>query len=197
MTTLTKQQPIKRSHKAKLKVSGYTRKDGKVVQPYKRTKSTKKRLAILKRAREVAKKIEATEAYIVGWQPSKRGTGWKMHRAIEPEERVVYTYKVVILVKSDYKYRMFFVENADGTTSRTGKPRDVPADAMSLQYWHSKFEPTIKGATIDFLGKVPEIRAYGDVQFISIELYRVSGVGKLTDKNWKLIASFDEPEDVK
>jgi hypothetical protein len=169
----TKKDKPKRSHKKKIQVSGYYR-NGTYVKPYKRTKPTKRRLAILAKARELDKQLN---------NPLR--PGWVRHKFLEPEERVTYTYKVEILVRADYKYHMQFA------------PREsMPKSSVALQYWHSKFEPTIKKATVDFLGKVPEIRAYGDVQFISIDLYRVSGVGKMKDKHWKLIASFDEPEDV-
>ena len=177
----TKTTPAKR----KIAVAGYWvfRKPVKgkapvsyYVEPSKRKKVSKKRLAILKKARHVE---SASKAPVL--RP-----GWKRYQFSEPEERVTYTYKVEILVRSDYKYNMQFAPS-----------ESVPKSAMSLQYWHSHFEPTIKAATVDFLEKVPEIRAYGDVQFISIDLYRVSGVGKLSQKTWKLLKSFDEPEDVK
>jgi hypothetical protein len=176
----------KRIHKAKQKVRGYTRKDGLYVKPYKRTPVTAKRRKILKAARELEAKLK---------NPLR--PGWVRYEGSEQEERISYTYKVEILVRSDYKYRMFFTENPDGTTSRAGVPKGVPEDSMSLQYWHSRFEPTIKKASVDFLSRVPEIRAYGDVRFMSIELYRVSGEGPLRVKKWKLLASFDEPEDIK
>ena len=175
----------KRSHKKKQLVSGYWR-GGKWVKPYKRTPVTPKRRKILAAARRVEKNFVNP--------PPK--AGWKRYTAIEPEERVTYTYKVQILVRSDYKYRMFFTDS-DAGIKTAPRPKDVPAAAMSMQYWHSKFEATIKKATVDFLEKVPEIRAYGDVQFIAIDLYRVSGEGPLTKKNWKLLRSFDEPEDVR
>jgi hypothetical protein len=146
------------------------------VEPYKRKKVSVKRRKILAKARHIEAQAKA---------PALR-PGWHRYEFVEAEERVTYTYKVEILVHSDYKYNMQFA------------PREsMPKSAVTLQYWHSKFEPTIKKATVDFLEKVPEIRAYGDVQFISIDLYRVSGVGKLKNKDWKLIKSFDEPEDVK
>jgi hypothetical protein len=180
---MKKTMPTKR----KLEVKGYWvfRKPVKgkapvsyYVEPYKRKKVSKKRTAILKKARHV----EAT-ANLPVLKP-----GWVRYEAEELEERVTYTYKIEILVNANYKYPMSF------------SPRDMTAaqkkDAVALQYWHSKFEPTIKKATVDFLEKVPEIRAYGQVQFLSIDLYRVSGVGKLSNKNWKLLKSFDEPEDV-
>lgn len=150
------------------------------VEPYKRKTVSKKRAAILKKARHVEAEAKAP-ILKPGWR--------RVSDATEAEERVTYTYKVAILVMANYKYMMEFL------------PRQMSAsekkDAVALQYWHSKFEPTIKKATVDFLEKVPEIRAYGKVQFLAIDLYRVSGVGKLANKDWKLIKSFDEPEDVK
>ena len=173
---MNKTKPAKkRSHKKKQLVSGYWR-GGKWVKPYKRTPVTAKRRKLLAAGRRVEKEFKNP--------PPK--AGWKRYTAIEPEERVTYTYKIEILVHSDYKYNMQFA------------PREsMPKSAVTLQYWHSKFEATIKKATVDFLEKVPEIRAYGDVQFIAIDLYRVSGEGPLTKKNWKLLRSFDEPEDVR
>ena len=104
----------------------------------------------------------------------------------EPEDRVAYTYKIELLVHGNYHYRMHFAPG-----------ERMPESALAVQYWHSRFEPTIERATIDFLGRVPEIRAYGEVHFLSIDLYRVSGGGPLQERNWKFLKSFDEPEDVK
>lgn len=176
----------KRSHKKKELVSGYWR-GAKWVKPYKRTPVTAKRRKLLAAGRRVEKEFKNP--------PPK--AGWKRYTAIEPEERVTYTYKVVILVRADYKYRMFFTtDESTGEVLNAPVPQDVRKGEIVMQYWHSKFEATIKKATVDFLERVPEIRAYGDVQFITIDLYRVSGEGPLTKKNWKLLRSFDEPEDV-
>ena len=173
-----------KSRKRKTEVAGYWvfRKPEKgkapvsyYVKPYKRKKVTAKRRKILAKARHVEAEVK---------NPLR--PGWVRYEFVEPEERVTYTYKVEILVHSDYKYNMQFAPG-----------ESMPKSSLSIQYWHSKFEPTIKKATVDFLEKVPEIRAYGDVQFLSIDLYRVSGVGQLSQKNWKLLRSFDEPEDVK
>jgi hypothetical protein len=68
----------------------------------------------------------------------------------------------------------------------------------AIEYYHTKFEPTIEKATVNFHGEMAILRAYGHViQFLSIDLYRVSGVGTLREKHWKLLKSYNEPEDVK
>ena len=146
------------------------------VEPYKRKKA--KRRKIPDKAKHVEEQSKSP--------PLK--PGWVRYESEEPEERVTYTYKIQILVRGDYKYRMEFAPS-DMTTREKHQ-------AIEIQYWHSKFEPTIKKATVDFLEKVPEIRAYGDVQFLAIDLYRVSGAGPLSKKDWKLIRQYDEPDDV-
>jgi hypothetical protein len=194
----TNQDKPKRIHKKKLQVSGYWGHNqygvSYFVKPYKRTKVTAKRRQILAAARHI--EAEA-KPLILGWQESERGPEWKKYRAIENDERTTYTYKIQILVHADYKYRMFFTLDKNGEEKLADVPLGVSKDAPIMQYWHSKFEPTIKKATVDFLEKVPEIKAYGVVQWLAIDLYRVSGVGPLKKKNWKLLKSFDEPEDVK
>ena len=119
--------------------------------------------------------------------PTPRGYVLDQHYDItEADERVVYTYKIEALVDYQGRYLMAFSMDKDLRGQR------------ALEYYHTKFEPTIKGATVDFHGQIALLKAYGHVvRFLSIDLYRVSGVGKLQEKNWKLIKSFDEPEDVK
>ena len=154
------------------------------VKPYKRKPPkliSKRKKVILRKAKHIE---ESIPRYL---RPPPKGYVLAHHyENVEPEERVAYTYKVEILVSSDYKYNMTFAPS-----------ESVPRNVKVLQYWHSKFEPSIKTATVDFLEKVPEIRAYGQVDFISIDLYRVSGEGQLRFKRWQLLRSFDEPEDVK
>lgn len=164
---------FRKPEKGKAPVSYY-------VEPYKRKKVTAKRRKILAKARHVEAEVK---------NPLR--PGWVRYEFIEPEERVTYTYKAEILVDATYK------STSGGHSFAKDEPVGARKKGYALQYWHSKFEPTIKKATVDFLEKVPEIRAYGDVQFLSIDLYRVSGVGQLSQKNWKLLRSFDEPEDVK
>jgi len=115
----------------------------------------------------------------------------KRYDLIEADERVVYTYKMEVLVEYQGKYIMWFNENK-------GKMDQAAQGERALEFYHSKFEPTIEAATVDFKGQVALLKAYGHImRWMAIDLYRVSGVGKLTEKNWKLIKSFDEPEDVK
>jgi hypothetical protein len=102
------------------------------------------------------------------------------------EERIAYTYKAELLA---------WARTTSGGYS-FAKGETVAKDIRVLQYWHSKFETTIKKATVDFLEKVKEIEAFGEVEWLAIDLYRVSGVGSLTEKHWKLLKSYDEPEDI-
>lgn len=110
----------------------------------------------------------------------------KRYDLIEADERVVYTYKIEALVDYQGRYLMAFSMEKDLQGQR------------ALEYYHTKFEPTIERATVDFQGQIALLRAYGHVvRFLAIDLYRVSGVGKLQEKRWKLLKSFDEPEEVK
>jgi hypothetical protein len=198
--TPKRKKPIKQKRKKpiKQKVAGYWVHRKAVdkwhapvsyyVEPYKRKKTkpiSKRRRAILKKARHV--EAEVKNPLLPGWVRYDT-LAENPNAEEEPKDlRIRYTYKVEILVKADYKYAMHFAPKSS---------MPLNDDTVALQYWHSKFEPSIKAATLDFLQRVPEIRAYGDVQFISIDLYQVSGFGPLTKKYWKLLRSFDEPEDV-
>jgi hypothetical protein len=102
------------------------------------------------------------------------------------EERIVYTYKAEVLA---------WAKTTSGGYS-FAKGETVSKDTRVLQYWHSHFEPTIEKATVDFKAKAKEIEAYGEVQWLAIDLYRVSGIGKLTEKHWKLLQSFDDPDEI-
>jgi hypothetical protein len=104
----------------------------------------------------------------------------------EPALRVVYTYKIEALVEYQGRYLMSFSmdKNLKGQ--------------MAVEYYHTYFEPTIEQATADFKAKVPVFNAYGHiVEYLSIDLYQVTGEGPLPDRQWKLLRSFDNPEDVK
>lgn len=110
------------------------------------------------------------------------------YRDVEPEERVAYTYKIEALVELTYKYTVSFQRMEIGAPQARGQGR-------TLQYYHTGFMTTVEKAKVDLHEKAVLMRAYGDIQFITVALYRVSGVGKLTDKHWKLLAVYDEPED--
>jgi hypothetical protein len=74
-----------------------------------------------------------------------------------------------------------------------GHPAPV---ARTLQIYHTHYFTTPEGAYNDFHEKVPVMRYYGDIYFLEIDLLRVSGDGPLAEKHYKLIKSFDTPEDV-
>jgi hypothetical protein len=65
-----------------------------------------------------------------------------------------------------------------------------------LQYYHTDFMNTPEQAYQDFAGKVKLMRAYGDIQFLDIQLMRVYGSGPLPEKHFRLVREFNEPEDV-
>jgi hypothetical protein len=65
----------------------------------------------------------------------------------------------------------------------------------ALEYYHSKFEPTIEAATLDFHNQMAILNAYGHIiTILSIDLYRVAGEGPVTTRNWHLIKSYDNLE---
>jgi hypothetical protein len=104
----------------------------------------------------------------------------------EAEERVTYTFKIEALVEYQGRY-----------VTRFSLDKDLKGE-KSIEYYHTKFEPTIEAAKVDFHGQIAILKAYGHlISWMSIDLYRVSGIGALTDKQWKLIRSYDEPEAVK
>jgi hypothetical protein len=108
----------------------------------------------------------------------------------EPEERITYTYKIEALVEYTGRYVSGY---------HTDNPLDPALKGQRvIEYYHTKFEPTIKQATVDFHELIPLLEAYGHlIEFFAIDLYRVSGVGTLKEKNWKLLKSFDSPNEVK
>ena len=102
------------------------------------------------------------------------------------DERVVYTYKIEALVQYTGRYVTTF--NLD---------KDVQGQIVA-EYYHTRFEPTIAKATADFHEQMALLNAYGHVvEFLAIDLYRVTGEGRLTEKNWKLVRPYDKPEEVK
>jgi hypothetical protein len=110
----------------------------------------------------------------------------KHYDITEADERVVYTYKIEVLVEYQGRYLTSFSMDKD------------LAGQKAIEFYHTKFEPTIVKATVDFHEQMKLLRAYGHlIQFMSIDLYRVTGVGTLKEKHWRLIRSYNEPEDVK
>ena len=104
----------------------------------------------------------------------------------EPPLRVVYTYKFEAIVEYQGKYLMSFTMDKDLRQQK------------AIEYYHSHFEPTIKEATIDAKEQILALQATNYViDFISIDLYKVTGEGPITQRYWKLLRSFDKPEDVK
>ena len=119
--------------------------------------------------------------------PTPKGYVLEKHYDIEePEERVVYTYKIEALVEYQGRYLMAFSLDKDLKGQK------------AIEFYHTKFEPTIERATVDFHEQMKLLNAYGHiVRFLSIDLYQVSGVGELKEKHWKFLKSFNEPDDVK
>lgn len=108
--------------------------------------------------------------------------------SVEPVERVAYTIRIVALVDFNYKYPMSFrPEEFDG------KPA---LNAKHLQFYHTAFFTRPEGAYEDFRQKVPLMRAYGDIDFLDIQLVRVSGSGPLSEKHFRVIEEYDSPESV-
>jgi hypothetical protein len=103
----------------------------------------------------------------------------------EREGRVVYTYKLEALVEYQGRYLTAFAMDKD------------LRGQMALEYYHSKFEPTIEMAKRDFKEKIKEFDAFGHVvRYLSVDLYRVSGEGPLRVQHWKLLKSFNSPDEV-
>jgi hypothetical protein len=104
----------------------------------------------------------------------------------EPEERVVYTYKIEALVEYSGRYTMAFSLDKD------------LAGQKAIEFYHTKFEATPDAAKEDLREQIALLKAYGHViDFMSVDLYRVSGEGPLRVKHWKLLKSYDSPEKVK
>jgi hypothetical protein len=104
----------------------------------------------------------------------------------EPEGRVVYTYKIEILIEYSGRYLTTFSMDKD------------LRNQVAIEYYHTHFEPTIERATVDFHELIPLLNAYGHIRtYLAIDLYRVAGEGELKEKHWKLIRSYDKPEEVK
>jgi hypothetical protein len=104
----------------------------------------------------------------------------------EPPIRVVYTYKFEAIVEYQGKYLMSFTMDKDLRQQK------------AIEYYHSHFEPRIKEATIDAKEQILALQATNYViDFISIGLYKVTGEGPITQRDWKLLRLFDNPEDVK
>ena len=61
---------------------------------------------------------------------------------------------------------------------------------------HTRFEPSIAEAVIDLREKAAIMNAYGGVNWLSVDLYRVIGYGPMKEKHFKLLGEYDEPEDV-
>ena len=109
----------------------------------------------------------------------------KHYDVSEREGRVVYTYKLEALVEYQGRYLTAFSMDKD------------LRGQLALEYYHSKFEPTIALARRDFLEKITEFQAFGHiVKYLSVDLYRVSGEGPLKILDWKLLESYDSPDEV-
>ena len=155
-------------------VKGYTRKK---VKPWNKGKRFVKAEVVEPRV-----KVHEPPATIAGYRFVER------IESVEPVERIAYTIRIVALVDFNYQYPMSF-----RPSDFDGKPA---ANAKHLQYYHTSFFTTPEGAFTDFREKVPVMRAYGDINFLDIELLRVSGDGPLPEKHFKVIAEYAEPEDV-
>jgi hypothetical protein len=182
------------SRKPKKRVHGYWRLNWKTgetsyVKQYlrKQPKKAKKR----KRAIN-AEIVQNPETPKLREPPQIRGFRYVYtEHAEEPIERVAYTIRMVALVDFNYQYNMQFHPQAtlyeDEPTGRTSR---------HLQYYHTSFFTTPEGAYRDFREKVPVMRAYGEIQFLDIQLVRVSGAGPMKEKHFKVLAEYDEPEHV-
>jgi hypothetical protein len=103
----------------------------------------------------------------------------------EPEGQVRYVYKIEALVEYQGKYLVSF-----------SMDRDLRGQ-KAIEYYHTHFEPSIEAATIDFHEQMNVIAGYEHIiTYLAIDLYRVAGEGKITERNWKLLKSFDDPSEV-
>ena len=182
-----------KKHISKKRVRGYwvyTAKGGaeaRYVKGYlrKRPKKRKKRLVIRQRLGRPTKDIPPAPP---GYVFERKIDYFAEHPEAEEveAERVVYTYKLCCLVELSYKYTVSF-KRFD----------DVPEKHYrTIQYYHTQFMNTVKEATLDLHEKVVVMRAFGDVQFVSVDLYRVSGQGMLRERNWELLESYIDPSEV-
>jgi hypothetical protein len=77
-----------------------------------------------------------------------------------------------------------------------GQYKQLTDEAAQIQMLHTKFTPTIAEAVIDLREKYHIMEAYGEVTWLSVDLYKVSGIGKHTQKHWKQLGWYDDPLDV-
>jgi len=199
----TKSSKVKSKPKPKKRVHGYWRLNWRTgetsyVKQYlrKQPKKVKKRKRIIN-----AEVVSTPQAPKHREPPTIKG--WRYvytEHAEEPVERVAYTVRIVALVDFNYQYNMRFDREKDGPKY----PQTISGDAIDehgstskmLQYYHTNFFTTPDGAFTDFREKVPVMRAYGDIQFLDIQLVRVSGSGPMREKHFRVLAEYDEPEDV-
>lgn len=157
-------------------VKGYLRK---------RPKKRKKHLVIRVRSHRPEKSLpKAPKGYVL----VRRYDYFAEHPGAEevPEEKERFTFKLCCLVELSYKYTVSFIRHEDGPEKHY----------RTIQYYHTQFMPTIQEAVTDLHEKVVVMRALGDVHFISVDLYAVSGQGMLRERNWELIESYVTPEEV-
>lgn len=196
---------MKRKPPTKQKISGYWRKapsgEEYFVRSYKRKKTPpwNKGKKFVRAEVVQPKKVLYREPKPITVKPLKPRKGkkpgkivgyrWKERiMSVEPADRVAYTIRIVALVDFNYQYTMSFTP-----ADFDGKPGPT---AKHLQYYHTDFTNTPEDAYVDFREKVPVMRAYGDIQFIDIQLMRVSGDGPITERHYKVMQEFAEPEDV-
>lgn len=105
--------------------------------------------------------------------------------SVGSEERVVYTYKIEALVEYQRKYV------TDYSLDRSAVGQNV------IEYYHTKFRPTIKESTRLFHQEIAILRSYGHIiTFLAIDLYRVWGYGPLSEQHWRLLKSFKDRKSV-
>jgi hypothetical protein len=151
----------------------------------KRPKKRKKRLVIRVRPHRPEKTIpQAPKGYVL----VRRYDYFAEHPDADevPEEKERFTFKLCCLVELSYKYTVSFARHDEGAERHY----------RTIQYYHTQFMPSIQEATTDLHEKVVVMRALGDVHFISVDLYAVSGQGLLRERRWDLIASYVTPEEV-
>jgi len=119
--------------------------------------------------------------------------GYKLARSerfVEPYERVGFTFRVEALAQLTTKYEGV---SFDPAVFERRKPRE---EETALQVFHTPFAATQEQAFEYFTERVAIMRAYGDITFIEISLWKVSGSGPMKEKKWNLLETYDEPEDV-
>lgn len=119
--------------------------------------------------------------------------GYKLGRSerfVEPYERVGFTFRVEALAQLTTKYEGV---SFDPAVFERRKPRE---EETTLQVFHTPFVATQEQAFEYFTERVAIMRAYGDITFIEISLWKVSGSGPMKEKKWDLLETYDEPEDV-